>query len=350
MTPAAPGLAGLGTAAGSCVVSQPETLDFLTRHYGADLRPGARALLRRVFGHPGVRRRGFAFNHPSDLLGEDADRRSERFARSAVELAARASRSALSEAGTAARDVRVLVVNTCTDYLCPGLSSYLIEELGLERSVRAFDLVGAGCAGAIPNLELARAAVADGGGPALCVAVEICSCAFRMGDDPSLIVSNALFGDGAAAVVLSEAAPGLRLLGIRSLCAPEHREAIRFVYRGGQLHNQLARELPGLAADAAARVVSDLLGRHGLRVNDIAHWAVHPGGAAVLDAVRESLGLPEAALAASREVLADRGNLSSATVLFVLDALRRRGMRRGERVALVSFGAGLTAHAALLAV
>jgi predicted naringenin-chalcone synthase len=247
---------------------QTECGSFLRRHFESALTPKARAMLRGLIRHPSVRQRGFAFDEPSVLVGEDADKRVLRFTRSAVELAARAARLALADSGISERAIRTLVVNTCTGYLCPGLTGYLIEALNLERAISAFDLVGAGCAGAVPNLELGRSLLAQQGGPALCVAVEICSCTFQMGDDPSLIVSNALFADGAAAAVLTSDAPGLRLLGARSLFAPEHREAIRFVYKGGQLHNQLARELPTLAADAAGRVVADLLSRHGLRRSD----------------------------------------------------------------------------------
>jgi predicted naringenin-chalcone synthase len=106
-----------------------------------------------------------------------------------------------------------LVVNTCTGYLCPGLSSYLLEKLGLPRNIRTYDLVGGGCGGAIPNLQAAQEYLKSAGkGTALCVAVEICSATFQMADDMSLLLSNALFADGAAAAVLWTRPQGLALV------------------------------------------------------------------------------------------------------------------------------------------
>ena len=153
--------------------------------------------MKKFLAHPSIRRRRFAFDSPDCLVTEDPDGRMARFTRWAVELSARASLEALGRAGLAAREVSALVVNTCTGYLCPGLSSYLLERLGLPRDIRAYDLVGGGCGGAIPNLQAGEECLkAAGAGVALCVAVEICSATFQMEDDLSLILSNALFSAG----------------------------------------------------------------------------------------------------------------------------------------------------------
>jgi predicted naringenin-chalcone synthase len=186
------------------------------------------------------------------------------------------------------------------------------------------------------------------GGVVVSVAVEICSSAFQMGNDLSLILSNALFGDGAAAAVLMPRPAGFELVASTGRYVPEQREAIRLVHRQGQLHNQLSTKLPDLVKKAAAEVVTDLLSAHGLRIDDIRHWALHTGGEKIINAVRDEIGIPEEQLRATRTVLAEYGNMSSPTVWFVLEEILRNGISAGEWCVMVAYGAGLSAHACLL--
>ncbi len=342
-------LDGVATALPPLAISQGEGAAFLKANYEGRLKPSSLKLLARVFAHPSVKSRRFAFDGPAALLGEDPDKRAERFTLWALKLSAEAARGALKKTGLGAGDISGLVVNTCTGYLCPGVSTYLIEELGLKRSVKAYDLVGSGCGGAVPNLQLAGAlAGARPGGAVLSVAVEICSCTFQMGDDASLIISNAIFGDGAAAAVVSGKPGGFALVDSVSRFAPEYREDIRFVHRNGQLHNQLSARLPGLAAETAGGLAAELLAANGLTRGDIGHWAVHPGGENVIKAVQARLALADDDMRWTRKVLSELGNMSSATVLFILDEMQREGLRSGELVVLLAFGAGLSAHACLL--
>ena len=186
------------------------------------------------------------------------------------------------------------------------------------------------------------------GGIVVSVAVEICSAAFQMDNDLSLILSNALFGDGAAAVVLWRRPQGFELLGSAGRYVPEQRESIRFVHKQGQLHNQLSTDLPGLVRKAAAGVVEDLLSTHELRTADVAHWALHTGGEKIINAVRDEIGIPEERLWATRKVLSQYGNMSSPTVWFVMNEMEQNGMDPGELCVMVAYGAGLSAHAYLL--
>ncbi|MCC6347734.1 MAG: type III polyketide synthase, partial [Nitrospirales bacterium] len=236
-------------------------------------------------------------------------------------------------------------------YICPGISTYLIGKLGLPSRTRAYDLVGGGCGGAIPNLQLA-AALAGGrrGGTALSIAVEICSATFQMGDEMSLIISNALFADGAAAAVLGDGGRtgGYEVVASSSHYAPEYRDDIRYIHKKGQLHNRLSLRLPGLVKRAVSRVVEELLGPLSLRIGEIRHWALHPGGEKIINAVREELGLSEEQIGPVRTVLSEFGNLSSPTVWYVLEEIERRGIEKGEWCVMLAFGAGLSAHACLL--
>lgn len=171
---------------------------------------------------------------------------------------------------------------------------------------------------------------------------------FQMEDDLSLIVSNALFGDGAAAAVLWNRPEGLELVSSESRYVPEDRDAIRYIHKNGQLYNQLATNLPHLVKKAAARVVADVLEPHSLQVKDVKYWALHAGGEKILNTMKDEIGLSEAQLCATRDILSDYGNMSSPTALFVLQRLMEKGIEEGEWCMFVAFGAGLSAHSFLL--
>jgi len=341
-------LAALGTATPPYQTDQVQAEDFLLRHFSHRLSPRSLGVLKKFLAHPSIQSRRFAVESTECLVAEDPDRRMERFTRWAVDLSVQAAQEALERAGLSAGDVTALVVNTCTGYLCPGLSSYLLERLGLPRDIRAYDLVGGGCGGAIPNLQAGEECLkAAGGGAALCVSVEICSATFQMEDDLSLLLSNSLFADGAAAAVLWTSPAGLELVASGSRHQPEDREAIRYVHHQGQLYNQLSNALPRLVNGAVAAAVQSVLSPRGLEVSDIAHWAIHGGGAKVIAAVARKLGLPEEKLRHTREILARYGNMSSPSVLFTLREIMDNGIRAGDWCVMASFGAGLSAHALL---
>jgi alkylresorcinol/alkylpyrone synthase len=342
-------IASVGLESPRFLMEQTEAWGFLEKHYSGRLSPRGRGVMKKVFAHPSIRTRRFAFDSPECLVEEDPDARINRFTERAIELSSGAVRGALSRAGLRVEDVSALVVNTCTGYVCPGLSTYLMEELGLSRKVRAYDLVGGGCGGAIPNLQMCDSLLrVNGEGAVLSVSVEICTATFQMEDDLSLIVSNAIFADGAAASVVWSRPEGLELLASGSRYAPEHRDAIRYVHKNGQLHNRLSVTLPRLVGDAAFRVVTDVLGQASLNAEDVSHWAVHPGGEKIIDSLREGLGLSEDKLSAARSVLSRYGNMSSPTVWFVLREIMDAGMESGDFLMMLAFGAGLSAHAFLL--
>lgn len=330
-------------------LGQADSAEFLINAFRGRLTDDNLVLISKLFNHPGIMKRHFAIDSPLTFLHESQDEKIERFTKWSVDLSERAILDALDRAGLTRSDIAALIVNTCTGYICPGLSTYLIERLGLDPRTRAFDLVGSGCGGAVPNILLAANLVRGGlQGAVVSVAVEICTATFQMGGDLSLLVSNALFGDGAAAAIVWDRPEGLEILDSASYFVPENRDSIRYVYRNGQLHNQLSRDLPGFVRKAVARVVGDLLGSHGLRQSDIGHWALHPGGANIIRDIKNEMGLSETNLKSTRKVLAEYGNMSSPTVLFVLDDIVSNGIRPGELCVMVAFGAGLSAHSFLL--
>ena len=340
-------IASFAVVPGPYVADQAFAEEFMKKHYGSRLNSRSLGLIRTCFSHPSINKRHFAIDDPLELVDEDPDRRIERFTKRSIELSAEAIGSALGRAGVGVKDVSGIVVNTCTGYICPGISTYLIERLGLSRSIRAFDMVGSGCGGAIPNLQAAEALVRTGG-VVVSVSVEICSATLQMDNDLSLILSNALFGDGAAAAVLWDRPEGWELVASATRYVPEQRETIRYVHKRGQLHNQLSLKLPDLVKKAAAEVVADVLEERSLTVDNVKHWALHTGGEKIINAVRDEIGIPEERLSATRKVLSEFGNMSSPTVWFVMDEIGRNSVAPGDWCIMVAYGAGMSAHAYLL--
>lgn len=345
----------LGTANPALYVTQSEAYDFYVSHF--NLAPEEHDLYRRLLLEGPVRGRYIGMARKEDACETDPDRLNDRFLTHARQTAAEAAAKALTAAGLSTTDLGGLVVNTCTGYVCPGLSSYLVEDLGAPHDLRTLDIVGMGCGAALPNLECATGwLVMDGQRPVLCVAVEICSATLFMGNEPGLVVSNSIFGDGAAAAVLAmpdehDAPPQgpVRILGFESSVHPEHRHHLRYTQSGGRLRNHLDSRVPVIGARLAGQTLARLLTAHRLEQDDIAHWAVHAGGTAVLERVGQQLGIPEAALAPSIAIFHEYGNMSSPSVLFALQrVLATRQPSAGELGVLLSFGAGFSAFAALV--
>jgi alkylresorcinol/alkylpyrone synthase len=342
-------VASIGLATPPFRIDQSLAGEILEDHAASMLSERSLSIMRKLFAHPSINSRYFAVDDYETMFNEDPDSRIGRFTRWSIALAFEAIMKALDGAGIKVDEVTGLIVNTCTGYICPGISTYLIEKLGLSRNIRAYDLLGSGCGGAIPNMQLADALVKQvDGGAIVSVSVEICSATFQMADDLSLIVSNTIFGDGAAAAVIRQQQGGLEIVDTASYFAPEHREHIRYVHKNGQLHNQLSVTLHNHIRKAAAKVVNNLLSSHSLRMADIPHWALHTGGDKIINSIKDEIGLSEEQVAAARSILSDYGNMSSPTVLFVLDKLIETGMKKGDLCMMVAFGAGLSAHACLL--
>jgi alkylresorcinol/alkylpyrone synthase len=302
----------------------------------------------------GIEARHLALESLDEVFAIDPDTLQRRYVQHAPRLAAEAGARALARAGIAPAAIDAVIVSTCTGYLCPGLSGYVLQDLRLRAGVLGFDLVGQGCAGALPNWQVANALLAGNQAEhVLSICVEVCSAAMYLDNDPGVLISACLFGDGAGAAVLSRRAPtaGRRVewRGSRSLTNPDARESLRFEQRGGLLRNILTREVPRLAAEHAERVLSDALCDVGVAREAVSGWILHAGGRDVLFALQDTLGVASEDLRYSRTALREYGNLSSAFVYFVLDAALADAAPGGYWW-MSSFGAGFTCHGALLAV
>jgi alkylresorcinol/alkylpyrone synthase len=302
----------------------------------------------------GIEERALSVDSLDEVFAIDPDTLHRRFATHAPRLATEAATQALERAQLRPEDIDAVVVSTCTGYLCPGLSGYVIEGAHLRGNALAFDLAGQGCAGAIPNWQLANALLESGQCEhVLSICVEVSSAAMYLDDDPGVLISACLFADGAGAAVLSRTAPPDRRRvewrASSSLTQPQHRQALRFEHRGGLLRNILTRKVPELAAEHADQVLAEALSRAGVSRAQVTGWILHAGGRDVLLTLGERFGLRRDELRYSREALRRHGNLSSAFVYFVLDAALADDAPGGWWW-MSSFGAGFTCHGALLAV
>lgn len=349
-------LAGLGTATPEQRYTKADCWDaFKESAWFERLDRRARTIAELVLLRDnGIEARRLAVASLQEVFAIDPDTLHARFLNHAPSLATRAAESALADAGVVATDIDAIIISTCTGYLCPGLSSYVVQSLGLRADVQALDLVGQGCGAAMPNWRMAEALLASGqSAHVLSVCVEVSSAAMYLDNDPGVLISACLFGDGAGAAVLSAQPPsGKRRVAWKaaaSLTDPARRDALRFEQRQGLLRNILTREVPGLAADYAERVLATVLAEQGLRQSDINGWIWHAGGRDVLAALRDRLGLSENDQHHSAAVLREYGNLSSAFVYFVLQAALAEPAP-GGRWWLASFGAGFSSHGALLEV
>ena len=349
-------LIGLGTATPDTRYTKADCWEaFKVSPWFERLDRRARAIAELVLQRDnGIEARRLAVDDLQDVFAIDPDVCHVRFANHAPVLAANAAERALADSGLHAGEIDAVVVSTCTGYLCPGLSSYVLEALDLRANVQAFDLVGQGCGAALPNWRMADAMLKSGSCMnVLSVCVEVSSAAMYLDNDPGVLISACLFGDGAGAAILSnEPRSGRRRVQWKtaaSLTDPSERESLRFETRNGLLRNVLTRQVPKLAAKYAHRVLGNVLVQQGLERSDIDGWIWHAGGRDVMLALSERIGLSAHDLRHSAAVLREYGNLSSAFVYFVLQAALADNAA-GGRWWMASFGAGFSSHGALLEV
>jgi predicted naringenin-chalcone synthase len=273
-----------------------------------------------------------------------------RYEREAPPLAAQAARIALASAGHAPGEVTHLVTVSCTGFSAPNFDLGLVRELGLAWTVARTHLGFMGCHGALNGLRVAGGyAASDPDACVLVCAVELCSLHYQYGWNSDLAVSNGIFADGAAALV-GGTAPGssgddwvLASSGCSLLEDSAELMAWRIGNHGFEI--ALSARVPGVIESALTPWLDGWLASQQLTRSDISTWAIHPGGPRILESVAAATGLRREDYAVSQEVLGEFGNMSSPTILFILDRLRQR---RAPRPCLaLGFGPGLAVEAAL---
>ncbi len=319
------------------------------------------ATLLRMAGYRDARRTGFFAN--SQIEGrhlylnpetftpdESVDELNDRFRRGSLELGKAAVLRAIERAGWEPRDVDFLATTTCTGRMCPSLDAHLISELRLKSSIQRVHVGDTGCASAMVALQQAyNHLLAFPGHRAVMVTVEICSAAYFLDDRLESAVAHAIFADGAGAIALSTDGDGPAIVEHRTIFRSEHLPVMGFEYPGGRPRIVLSKEVRRIGAAMMAEMADALMAAQGLKRRDVKHFILHSAGRRVIEQATRLLELDEAQVAHSRHVLRHYGNMSSATVVFVLDELLRASEAAPDDWGLmIALGPGFAAEGALL--
>jgi alkylresorcinol/alkylpyrone synthase len=349
-----PAILSLSTGVPGQGYTQAEIFDYLqhlferTRH------------ARFIFNRAGVDRRFMAADREFYQRPQGTQARNNAYMQRALPLGEETIARCLAGAGLAASEVDDFFVVSCTGLDIPGLDLRLAGRMGMRPDLRRTCVLGMGCYGAFPALQRAREAVAHHPGrSALVLALELCS--LHLQDDDSLenMVVSALFADGAAAALVGArdtgsagagAAPGgPRLVDAATYCDYATFDHMAFHVTDHGFQMRLSAYVPDVLAANIEAFIDPLLARNGLCRADVSFWGVHPGGSKILDYLQQRLGLGDGQMEYSRAVLRDYGNMSSPTILFVLDQIQRCGQPApGDYGLLMAFGPGLTMEAALV--
>ena len=315
--------------------------------------------VEQLFANSAIQTRYFAVSPEDYNANASAGELHQLFLQNAPQLTCKAAQKALDNAGLKAQDIDFVVVATCTGYVCPGLSVHLMNDLQMSESAQRADLVGMGCAGAMPALQRGFDFVRGRSGKrALVVAVEICSACLYLDESLETVVGNAICGDGAAAVILegveeNDAADRLaqtpEILDFETVVDTAWMSSVGLENVEGKQRIILSKELRHAAGPAVKKVVDRLLRRYNLQPTDISHWVFHAGGAAVLANIDETMNFQDEELTCSRSVFGKHGNMSSPTTLFVLKEIQETKQPKvGDLGVALALGPGLATEAALL--
>lgn len=347
----------IGTAVPRARLLQPSTRDFFATQPGVS-RLTAR-LIGAAFDSSAIDTRYSViggFGEGENLFTEDgatlrAPSTGERnllYRQEAPVLSSAAAREALDRSGYAADEVTHVVTASCTGFFAPGPDYLLVRQLGLPTTVERTHIGFMGCAAAFPALRAAaRICDAQPGSVVLVVCTELCSLHIRSSRDPEQIVASAVFGDGAGAAIVASAPPrreaSLEVGAFSTALTSEGEEDMDWTIGDHGFEMRLTANVPRIIGREIAGVVNAVLDAGSDPRTEVDAWAVHPGGRSVLDRVQDGVGLPDAAMAYSRSVLRDYGNMSSATILFILQRiLGDAALPDGARILGLCFGPGLT--------
>lgn len=318
--------------------------------------PGKAGILD-VFANARIDSRALAMPLEWYLEPHGFKQRNAAYAEVGLGLVGEAAAGALKNAHLAAGDVAGIVMVSTTGLATPSLDARLANRIGLPADIVRLPVWGLGCAGGVAGLSRGVELARNREGPVLVVALELCTLSFDVqkaigglggAPDKKAIVAASLFGDGCAAVVVdSESKGGLQYQAGASHLFPDTERVMGWDVEDHNLDVVLSPRIPDIVRAESSRLVQDFLAKHnqGQRPN---HWLLHPGGAKVVDAYREAVGLDEKDLAITENVLRQHGNMSSPTVLFALQEAQRRGFKPGETGLLTALGPGFSSEMALV--
>jgi len=306
--------------------------------------------LLKVFDHLHIEQRHFA--RKPEWYGKDHGfgAANQVFIEAALALSIEAAGKALVGADIRADDFAGIVVANTTGVMTPSLDAYLVQELGLPLTMARVPLFGLGCAGGVSGLaRAAELSKAQGGAPVLFVAVEICSATFQSNDlSKSNLIGTSIFSDGAAALVVGSGGSGPEIVGSYHRLFPETYDIMGWDVVDSGMKVRFSRDIPTFVKNQIPDVIAEACACWKISLDDIVSFIAHPGGAKVLDAFAEAIGRPADTLEASREILRKYGNMSSATILFVLEHMLADDMLEPGYSLMSALGPGFSSDQLLL--
>lgn len=302
------------------------------------------------FAHSEIDGRYLYLDPANVRTDESVEELNDRFQRGALELARTAALRCLERAGWSPHELDFLATTTCTGRICPSLDAHLIDDLGCSPAIQRVHVGDTGCASAMVALQQAyNHLMAFPDHRALVVAVEICSAAYYLDDRLESAVAHAIFADGAGALALGSVGEGMSVLSHRTLFHSEHLGAMGFAYPGGRPRVILSKDVRRIGAVMMKEMAEALLASHGLKQADVSHWILHSAGRRVIEQVQRLMNLDESAVKPSRTVLRRYGNMSSATIIFVLEELLKTARPApGDWGVMIALGPGFAAEGVLL--
>jgi alkylresorcinol/alkylpyrone synthase len=338
------------TAVPENIVTSEQTKEYFPKVFDLDDR--RMAVMLAVVDNARVDRRHMLYPPEYIIQPRPLERTNCEYQTHSIGLGRQAAEDALKQAGLAPSDIDLIITVSCTGFMIPSLDAHLVNEMGFRRDVKRLPITELGCAAGAAALGRAHDHVrAYPDANVLIIAVELPSLTFQRGDtSPANLICCTLFGDGAAAAVLTgRDERGLQILDAQSFLIPDSLDAMGFDLRTTGFHIVLSKNVPQIVREVIANVTGDFLARHELTRDDLRYFLLHPGGQKLLAFIQEELRLEPRDTELSWRILADYGNLSSATVLFVMkEFLSRPPPNPGDKGLLAAFGPGFSTDMVLL--
>ncbi len=343
-------IAATATAVPSYIITRDEVKTHMKKVFS--LESPRLDVMMAVIEHSQIDRRYSIHPVETIIASRPLEQISREYQEHAVSLGRRVASECLAEAGMKPTDIDTIITTSCTGVMIPSLDAHLVNDLGFRSDVRRLPITELGCAAGAASVSLASQFIrARPGSSVLIVAVELPSLTFQRKDhSPANLISCALFGDGAAAtIVTGRPTRGPRILDVASHFFPHSIDAMGFDLKDGGLHIVLSKDVPELIRSEIKELVAKFLERNAVKQEQISAFVLHPGGQKLLSYMEEELGLCRCGTQFSWDVLRDYGNLSSASVLFVLrEWLTKKTMGAGEYGLMAAFGPGFSAEMLLL--
>ena len=350
-----PRIISIETGVPSHNYAQKEVLDYFLAFQGESQHKRA---IQTIFERAGVGFRHMTVERDYFKEARSTQARNDLYMEEAVPLGQQVISAGLHHSGFKAHDIDDLIVVSCTGFSIPGLDLQLAGLLGMRPDLQRSCILGMGCYGAFPGIRRASQAVkAHPGSLSLMLSVELCSLHMQFDQSSENVVSTALFSDGAAMALIgdeaaasrTELALGPRIIDMRTHCDYSTLDHMSFKVTDTGFRMYLSSYVPDLLAAQVSAFVDTLLLTNGLQRKDVKHWGIHPGSTKIIDYVQAQLGLADEQVEVSHNILYHYGNMSSATILFVLDYIQRCNHPEPDEYGiLLAFGPGLTMEGLLV--